>query len=271
MLLAAQGAFYKEQVKITQLKSNKSKPNRSFIALLRLNALTRLHSIIEGGGTMINTTETQKAWARPILGPVSLRRRLASYELLQRIISVVEATSYDLIGRRFLSTIALCSIVWLASIWLAAAIVQAHESTSDDTRSTARGSTFVQGSIEKPQAPQLLLSMVDSSDREPGALRNSAVHLTGPHPMDVQNGGEVRLSSNPRGAEFASLANLASTPPSSLLYSIQAKGSGQADTSSLTNDNKAVVCQLGTINLVINRLPNSFSVSSPRNSLSDAR
>jgi hypothetical protein len=181
---------------------------------------------------MINTIETQKASARPILGPVSLRRRLASYELLQHIISCIEATSYDLMRRRFLSTIALCSIVWLASIWLTAVIAQAQESPSDDTRSTATGPAFVQGSIEKPHARHLLLSMVDRSDREPGALRNSGVHLTDPRPMDAQNAGEVRLSSNPRGAEFASLATLASAPPSSLLYSIQAKGSGQADTSS---------------------------------------
>jgi hypothetical protein len=220
---------------------------------------------------MINAIETQKAWARPILGPVSLRRRLASYELLQRIISCIEATSYDLMRRRFLSTIALCSIVWLASIWLTAAIAQAQESPSKETRSTAKGSTFVQGSIEKPQAPHLLLSMVDRRDREPGVLRNSAVHLTDPHPMHVQNAGEVRLSSNPRGAELASLAALASAPPSSLVYSIRDKGSGRADTSSLPNDSKAVVYQLGTINLVINRLPNSFSVSSASNSLSDAR
>jgi hypothetical protein len=225
---------------------------------------------------MVNTFETEGARARPILRPVSLRRRLANYELLQRIISGIEATSYDLMRRRFLSTIALCSIVWLASIWLAAAIVQAQESPSqespsNDIRPTAMGPAFVKGSIEKPQVPHLLLSMVDRSDREPGALRNSAVHLTDPHPMDARNAGEVRLSSNPRGAEFASLAALASAPPSSLVYSIQNKGSGRADASSLTNDDKALVYQLGTISFVINRLPDSFSVSSPRNSLSDAR
>jgi hypothetical protein len=59
-----------------------------------------------------------------------------------------------------------------------------------------------------------------------------------------------------------------------LLYSIQAKGSGQADRGSLSNDNKALVYQVGTVDLVINRLPNSFSVSSvssPGNSLSNAR
>jgi hypothetical protein len=219
---------------------------------------------------MINTNQTQKAWARPILGQVSLRRCLASYELLQRMISCIEATSYNLMRRRLLSTIALCSIVWLASIWLAATIGQAQESPSNDTSLPATKPAFVQHS-EKPRTPHLLLSMVDRSDREPGALRNSAIQSTNPHPTDALNAGEVCLPSNPRGAEFASLAALASAPPSSLLYSIHAKGSGQADTSSLTNDKKAVVYQIGTINLVINRLPDSFSVSSAGNSLSDPR
>ena len=113
--------------------------------------------------------------------------------------------------------------------------------------------------------------MVDRSAREPGALRNSAVPLTDPHPKGAQNAREARLPSNPRGAEFASLAALASAPPPSLLRSIQAKSSGQADTSAHTNDEKALVYQLGKINLVVNQLPNSFSMSPPGNSLSDAR
>src|SRR5262249_40967622 len=119
----------------------------------------------------------------------------------------------------------------------------------------------------------LVISMVHRSDRELGALRNSAIQSTGPNPT-AQNAGEARLPSNPRGAEFASLAALASAPPSSLLYSIKTKGLGPADTSSLSNENKALVYQVGTINFVINRLPNNFSVSSvssPGNGLSDAR
>jgi hypothetical protein len=176
-----------------------------------------------------------------------------------------------LLRRRILSTIALCSIVWLASVWLAAAIAQAQESPSNDRGLSATEPAFVQRSIEKPQAPHLLLSMVDRSDREPAALRNSGVQVNSPHPTDAQTPGQVRLPFNPRGAEFDSLAALASAPPSSLFYSIQAKGSGQADSSSLTNDNRALVYQLGTISFMINRLPDSFSVSSPRNSLSDAR
>jgi hypothetical protein len=203
------------------------------------------------------------------VGRVLLGRRVASCAPVQRLILCEEATSYALLRRRILSTIALCAIVWLASVWLAAAIAQAQESPSIDRSSSATEPAFVQRSIEKPQTPHLLLSMVDRRDREPGALRNSAVQLTDPHPKDAQNAGEVRPP--PQGAEFASLAVLASAPPSSLYYSIQAKGSGQADSSSLSNDDKALVYQVGTMNFVLNRLPDSFSVSSPRNSLSGAR
>ena len=216
-------------------------------------------------------TETVRCqWTRP-LGRVLLGRRVASCAPVQRLVLCVEATSYALLRRRILSIIALCSIVWLASVWLAAAIAQAQESPSNDRSLTATEPAFVQRSIEKPQAPHLLLSMVDRNDRESAALRNSGVQASSPYPRDAQNPAQVRLLSNPRGAEFASLAALASAPPPSLLHSIQAKGSGQADTSSHTNDDKALVYQLGKINLVANQLPNSFSVSSPGNGLPDAR
>ena len=199
---------------------------------------------------------------------------VVSPETVRRLLSFLESASYALLRRRILSTIAVCSIVWLASVWLAAAIAQAQETPSNHPGLTATQPAFVQRSIEKQLAPHLLLSMVDRSDREPGALRNSAVQSTNPRPTGALNAGVARPPSNPRGAEFASLAALASAPPPSLLYSIKAKGSGQADRGSLSNDNKALVYQVGTIDLVINRLPNSFSVSSvssPGNSLSNAR
>ncbi len=223
---------------------------------------------------MINAIETRARWARPISRPATLGRRAAGYKPVLHLISSVEAINYVLMRRRILSIVVLCSIVWLASVWLAAAMAQAQEPPSNDPSLTAAESAFVQRSIEKQQAPHLLLSMVDRSNSEPGALRNSALQSSNPHPTDAQTAAKVRPPSNPRGAEFASLAALASTPPPSLLYSIQAKGSGQADHSSLSNDNKALVYQVGTIDLVINRLPNSFSVSSvspPGNSLSNAR
>jgi hypothetical protein len=164
---------------------------------------------------MIETVRCQ--WARP-LGRVPLGRRVANRVPVQRFVLCVEATSYALLRRRILSIIALCSTVLLASVWLAAAIAQAQESPSNDRSLTATEPASVQRSIE-PQAPHLLLSMVDRSDREPAALRTSAV----------------------------------------------------SSTSSLSNDNKALVYQVGTINFVLNRLPDSSSVSSPRNSLSDPR
>jgi hypothetical protein len=196
---------------------------------------------------------------------------VVSPETVRRLLSSVESASYALSRRRALSTIAVCSM-WLASVLPAAAIAQAQETHSNNPGLTAAQPAFAH-SIEKQQAPHLLRSMADRSDRQLGALRTSPVQSTGPN-LTAQNTGEARLPSNPRGAEFASLAALASAPASSLLYSIKTKGSGQADTSSLSNDNKALVYQVGTINFVINRLPNNFSVSSvssPGNSLSDAR
>jgi hypothetical protein len=223
---------------------------------------------------MIRTIETPVSWIAPISRPAHVGRRVAGYPPVQCVVSCVEAISFALIRQRVLSIIALCPIVWLASIWLAVAVAQAQESPSNEAILSATEPAFMQRSIERTQGPHLQLSMVDSRDREPDALRNSAVQLSDPHPKDAQRAGEVRLPSNPRGAEFAFLAALASAPPSSLLYSIKTKGPGQADTSSLSNDNRALVYQVGTINFVINRLPNNFSVSlvsSPGKSLSDAR
>jgi hypothetical protein len=216
---------------------------------------------------MNKVTEIRQQLAASIL---TAGHCVVSPETVRRLLSFVEAASYALLRLRILSTVAVCSIVWLASVWQAAAIAQAQETPSNNPGLTAAQPAFVQRSIEKQHAPHLLLSMVDRSDRELGALRTSAVQSTGPNPTAL-NTGEARLPSNPRGAEFTALA---SVPPSSLLYSIKTKGSGQADTSSLSNDKKALVYQVGTINFVINRLPNNFSVSSvssPGNSLSDAR
>jgi hypothetical protein len=220
---------------------------------------------------MIRAIEIGRRWTTPISRPTQLGHGVASYPPTQCVISCVEALNYASVCRRILSIITACSVVWLASIWLAATIAQAQDPASKGASLTATEPALVHRSIEKRHALNLLLSMVDRSDREPEGLRNSAVQSTNPLPIEAQSAGEARLPSNPRGAEFASLVALASAPPSSLLYSIQAKGSGKADTSSHTNDNKVFICQLGRVNLVINHLPNSFSVSSARNSLSDAR
>jgi hypothetical protein len=219
---------------------------------------------------MIRAIEIRAPWIRPISRAAYLGLRIAGYQPVQCVVPRIEA-SYALIRQRALSLITVSSIVWLASIWLAAAIAHAQEPASKGASLTATERALMQRSIEKRQASHLLLSMVDRSDREPEALRNSALQSANPLPIDAQSAGEARLPSNPQGAEFASLAALASAPPSSLYYSIQAKGSGNADTSSLTNENRTLVYQLGSVSFVINRLPDSFSVSSPRNSLSDTR
>ena len=51
-----------------------------------------------------------------------------SLQTVQPLVACVEAISYALLRRRILSAIAVCSIVWLASLWLAAALAQAQES-----------------------------------------------------------------------------------------------------------------------------------------------
>jgi hypothetical protein len=86
---------------------------------------------------------------------------------------------------------------------------------------------------------------------------------------DVRGNGFIRnsaagLSANSRGAQFSSLAALASTPSPSLLRAMQRKyasmSAGQTDTKLPSNDSRAVVYQLGRVNLVINHLPDSFSL-----------
>ena len=92
------------------------------------------------------------------------RRRVAGCPLVERVISCVEVISFALIRQRILSDNRCCSIVWLASVWLAAAIAQAQESPSNEVSRGATEPAFVQRSIRKQLAPHLLLSMVDRSD-----------------------------------------------------------------------------------------------------------
>jgi hypothetical protein len=212
---------------------------------------------------MSKAIETEQQSAASVLSVRSL-------EATRSLVSCVETASYALQRRQILSIIAVCSIVWLASVWLAASLAQAQESSSNGAVTATEPATG-RRSIEKAEVGNLVLSMVDRSDLERSTPGNSTILLTNPRPTGSLNGARVLLPSNPRATEYASLAALASAPPSSLLNSIQAKSSGQADSSSLRNDNKAFVYQLGTINLVINRLPNSFSVWSAGSSLSNAR
>jgi hypothetical protein len=80
----------------------------------------------------------------------------------------------------------------------------------------------------------------------------------------TRNSASATLSAKPRGAEFSSLAALASTPSPSLLHPIQTKygslSSGQIDTSLPSSDSCTVVYQLGRINIAVNQLPDSFSL-----------
>jgi hypothetical protein len=165
---------------------------------------------------MIRAIEIGRKRTRSMSRPTLLGREVVICPAAQCVISCVEALNYASVCRRILSIISVCSSAWLASIWLAATIAQAHEPACKGASLTATEPVLVHRSIEKRDAPHPQLSMVDRSDREPEALRNSAVHSSNPLPMDAQSAGEARLPSNPQGAEFASLAALASAPPSSL-------------------------------------------------------
>ena len=176
----------------------------------------------------------------------------------QRLLACVEAAGYALLRRRVLSTIALCSIVWPASLWLTAALAQAQESLSG--RSGIAVTQPAQPSIARTDASDLILGMVDRTELEP--LSDSAAQLANPHAAEQHSADPVLLPSNQQRGDLASLAALASAPSSSLLSAIQAKGSGNADTAPQARDNKTLVYQVGGFNFVVNSLPYSFSVSS---------
>jgi hypothetical protein len=213
---------------------------------------------------MLKTTEILQKSAASAL-------TVSSLETTRRLVSYVEAASYALLRSRVLSVITVCLIVWLASVWLAATIAQAQESPSNSAGPAMTESAMARQSIEKPESRHLVLSMVDRSDLEPGAARNSATELTNLHPINVQNRGKGFLPSSLRGPEYTSLAALACAPSSSLPYAIPAEGSEQTDTGSSSNDDKFLAYQFGPLNFVVNKLSNSFSVSPAGNSLSKAR
>ena len=219
---------------------------------------------------MINAIEIRGRWARAISRPASLGHRIAAQAPVRHLVSRIEATGYALVGQRALSIIAVCTIVWLASVCLAATIAQAQESSSNSASVTALEPAIGRRSIEKEEAGNLVLGMLDRGDLEPGAYGNSTVQLTNPHPADSQKAGKVLLPCDLRGIEYTSLAVLASAPQS-LLSTVQAKDSPQADTISLTNNSKAVVYRFGGIDFEVNQLPSSFSMSSPGNGLPGTR
>jgi hypothetical protein len=187
----------------------------------------------------------------------------------QRLVARVEAVNYALLRQRILSAVAVCSIVWLASLWLAAAIAQAQESPSNESSISVSQPSIAQPSIAATEPSHLVLSMVDRSERESNALQNAEIQ-----PVIPQAAGQhkaILLPSDSRGSEYASLAALASYPSSSLLNTLQAKGAGPIDTGSRAGDSKPVVYKLGAVNLVINGLPDSFSVPSAGSGVAAAR
>jgi hypothetical protein len=215
---------------------------------------------------MIETSRSQTA--EP-LGTSARGSRAADCETTRHLSLCVRAANYALSRRRIFLTIAVCSLIWLANVCVAAAIAHAQELPANVSVTEP---VFGPRSIAKEEAPPLVLSMVDRSARELSAPRNSAIHLSNPPLTNLQGAGRATLPSNPRGTEYASLAALASAPPPWLLHSVEAKGLGQqTDTSSQTIEKKTLVYQLGTISLMMNQLPNSFSVASPGGRLPSAR
>jgi hypothetical protein len=188
-----------------------------------------------------------------------------SLEAVRRLIACVEAASYALLRRRTLSAIALCSIVWLASLWLGAALAQAQESPSDESGISVSQPSITQPSIAATEPSHLVLSMIDRNELQPSALPNS------PQAADPHSAAKVLLPSDSHGAEYASLAALASAPSSPLLNAIDAKSAVQTGMGSHAGDGKPLVYQLGAVNFVITSLPNSFSVSSAGTGAAGAR
>lgn len=212
--------------------------------------------------------------------------------------------------RRRLLMIALASIIWLASAWLAATLAQAQELPLNHSNLKMVKPVIGQRYIEKTGVEHVLLSNAGPADFEspdflrarrtqsaralptnvPGqnlksfSIGNEDVRLNSITPSNLyasltndpianarggsltQAVGNVDLPFNLRGPNFCSLAALSSTLPASWLYRRQSKyvsdSSEPADSRSLTGDNGLLVYQIGKIKLVVNQLPNSFSVSS---------
>jgi hypothetical protein len=187
-----------------------------------------------------------------------------SLEAVRRLIECVEAASYALLRRRILSAIAVCSIVWLASLWPGAALAQVQESPSDESGISVSKPSITQPSIAATEPSHLVLSMIDRNELQPSALPNS------PQAADPR-AAKVLLPSDSHGAEYASLAALASAPSSPLLNATDAKSGVETGTGSHAGDGKPLVYQLGAVSFVINGLPNSFSVSSAGTGAAGAR
>jgi len=185
-----------------------------------------------------------------------------SLKAVRHVITCVEAVSYALLRRRILSAIAVCSLVWLASLWLGAALAEAQESPVDGSSIAVTPSAAAQGSIQNTEANRLVLSMVDRNELQLGAIPNSL------RAADSDAAAKILL---PSDSLYASLKTLVSAPSSSLPNAIDAKSTEQTGAGSRVNNGKPLVYQLGAVNFVINSLPNSFSLSSARTGVAGAR
>jgi hypothetical protein len=109
--------------------------------------------------------------------------------------------------------------------------------------------------------------MIDSSEFDLGTPQISATQSVNPQAPRQHC---AVLPAGSRGSEYASFATLASAPSAPLLDAVQS-WAGILGSSFRGKDNKAVIYQLGPVNLVVNSLPNSFSVSSAANGAAETR
>jgi hypothetical protein len=207
---------------------------------------------------MKKTTRIRQTWMASMPSVESL-------EAVRHLTARIEAGSYALLRRRILSAIAICSIVWLASLWLGAALAQAQESPSDEPGISVSQPSITQPSIAATEPSHLVLSMIDRNELRPTVLPN------GPLAADPHSAAKVLLPSESHGAEYASLAALASAQSSPLLNATDAKSAVETGTGSHVGGGKPLVYRLGAVNFVINGLPNSFSVSSAGTRAAGAR
>jgi hypothetical protein len=228
--------------------------------------------------------------------------RVVSFESLQHIVSCRKMAKWFLSRQRFISIMAtstmasICLAVMVAKAqevpgdYLNTAKHLDGQLSIEEVRAPHLRLGMTDPDFEHLQAPGTSRdpltnrppTSASSRDIEPALAANDAAAFNRPIPSKLhvslteepienvssygstRNSASAVLSANPRGAEFSSLAALASTPLPSLLHRTQTKyaslGSGQTDSSLPSNDSSAVVYQLGRVNIVVNQLPDSFSL-----------
>lgn len=189
-------------------------------------------------------------------------------EMIQRLVILVEAARCAVLRERMLSVI---FIYLFVNLWLGAAFGQAQESPSYRSGIAVTQYPIGRPSVGNAEASDLVLSMVDRREIEANSPPSSLVQPANTHSTDLHSAEKVLIPAESRGSEYASLAGLASAPPSSLLSAVQGKSAGRADAGSSASGDKTLLYRLGALDFVVNGLPNNFSVSSAGNGVAGTR